>query len=103
MAKRRGRRGKKAKPGLITKMRGAGYIASKALPAYWSYDISGGGKDGVINAAYNQIGMRPDGSFEPRIIKEQWGPLALWTVGDTILSKTGMYRRISKTVNSIFK
>lgn len=94
-----------AKQNIVSMGRGIIYAGAKVIPMYSTYKthVDGGETQAVAlqHVMYNQIGMRPDGSFDWNIVKEQWAPLVGWTIADTVASKLGIWRRMSRMLGSI--
>lgn len=90
---------------LTQMLRGGMYIGTYAAPGVDAYmKKTAAGQDpltAAANVAKNYAGFRDDGTFHIEKIVEMAGPGMAWTALDTIASRFGVWRKMSRAVNSI--
>jgi len=98
MARKRGKRVRRKGRSLISYARMGGYAVAKGAPMVRIYTVHAeeGPSKALNHVLMNQLGMRPDGSFDWNIVKEQWAPVAVVGLIDFAASKVGLYRHLAR-------
>jgi len=102
MAKK-GKRSKRSRPSVISTARGLVYVGIPALTTYSDYTalVSAGrsSSEAIKQSVSQWAGISPStNQFSMTTVVDQYTPIVAFTVADMVMSKAGVYKRLSRLI-----